>query len=79
MGHCNGGTSTVDSFDILTTIVDWVENAKVPDRLIARKIGAGGAPTRSRPLCSYPQHAVYNGAGSIDDADSFACRPEPPR
>jgi len=29
---------------------------------------------RTRPLCVYPQHAVYKGTGSIDDAANFACR-----
>jgi len=30
--------------------------------------------TRSRPLCAYPQHAVYSGTGSIDQAENFACK-----
>ena len=29
---------------------------------------------RTRPLCPYPQVAVYKGTGSIDEADSFTCR-----
>jgi feruloyl esterase len=28
---------------------------------------------RTRPLCPYPQAAIYNGSGSIDDANSFHC------
>jgi len=28
---------------------------------------------RSRPLCPYPQQAVYKGKGSIDDAANFVC------
>ena len=33
----------------------------------------GGFLARTRPLCVYPQRAVYNGAGSIDDEKSFTC------
>jgi feruloyl esterase len=29
--------------------------------------------TRSRPLCPYPQTAIYNGSGSTDDIASFHC------
>jgi hypothetical protein len=32
-----------------------------------------GAVTRSRPLCAYPQTAIYNGSGSTDDAANFHC------
>ena len=32
-----------------------------------------GAVTRSRPLCAYPQTAIYNGSGSTDDAANFCC------
>ncbi|MFQ5526134.1 MAG: tannase/feruloyl esterase family alpha/beta hydrolase [Thermoanaerobaculia bacterium] len=32
---------------------------------------------RSRPLCAYPGAAVYRGAGSIDEAESFDCRVRP--
>jgi feruloyl esterase len=54
-----------------------VEKGKAPDRLIAQKrSGFGPAATvaRSRPLCPYPQRAVYSGAGSTDDAANFTCR-----
>jgi feruloyl esterase len=45
-----------------------------PDRVIARKVAAGGAVSRSRPLCVYPQRATYKGSGSIDDAENFVCK-----
>jgi hypothetical protein len=28
---------------------------------------------RTRPLCPYPQTAIYNGSGSTDDAANFTC------
>jgi pimeloyl-ACP methyl ester carboxylesterase len=71
--HCGGGPGP-DNVDWPSIVVDWVEHAKAPDRIIARKLGAGGAVTRSRPVCPYQQHAVYDGKGPADAADSFICR-----
>ncbi len=40
--------------------------------------GGSAAPQtgRTRPLCPYPQRAIYNGAGSPDVAASFHCSGE---
>jgi feruloyl esterase len=70
--HCRGGPGT-DQFDLLSTVVAWVEEGQAPDRIIATgRTPAGG--TRTRPLCAYPEVAVYNGSGSSDDAANFTCR-----
>jgi hypothetical protein len=71
--HCGGGPGP-DTVDWAAIITDWVENGKAPEHIVARKVGPGDALLRSRPLCSYPQHAVYEGSGSVDDAEKFACR-----
>jgi feruloyl esterase len=70
--HCAGGAGP-DVADWTAAIVDWVENNKAPERVVATK-SANGAVVRSRPLCPYPQKAVYSGSGSIDDERNFACR-----
>jgi feruloyl esterase len=71
MGHCRGGAATLDDFDLLSGVVDWVEKGTAPDSVIA----TGKAfPGRSRPLCAYPKHAEYNGQGDPEDAKNFACR-----
>jgi hypothetical protein len=70
--HCAGGPGP-DTADWTQAIADWVENGKAPERVVAKKMSAG-AVTRTRPLCVYPQKAVYTGSGSIDEAASFACR-----
>jgi hypothetical protein len=71
MGHCTTGAATLDRFDLLQAVVDWVEHGKAPDAVIA----TGPAfPGRSRPLCAYPQYAAYKGQGNPDDAASFDCR-----
>jgi feruloyl esterase len=41
--------------------------------VIARKV-ANGETKRTRPLCAYPQRAVYKGSGSTDEAENFVCR-----
>jgi pimeloyl-ACP methyl ester carboxylesterase len=71
MGHCTTGAATLDRFDLLQAVVDWVEQGKAPDQVTA----TGPAfPGRSRPLCAYPQYAAYKGEGNPEDAASFACR-----
>jgi hypothetical protein len=72
MAHCGGGLGP-DQYDAVTAVVDWVEKGVAPDSLIASKI-VGGAVTRSRPLCPYPQVARYKGQGSTDDAANFECK-----
>jgi feruloyl esterase len=74
MGHCNGGTAALDTFDALTAIVEWVEKGTAPASLTA----TGRAfPGRSRPLCAYPLHAHYKGQGNAEDAANFECRTSP--
>ena len=72
MGHCNGGSATLDTFDMLSAAVNWVEKNTPPDSITA----TGRAfPGRSRPLCPYPAHAQYNGVGDPENASSYSCRP----
>jgi hypothetical protein len=71
MGHCGGGATTLDIFDMLSASVDWVEKGQAPDSVTA----TGRAfPGRSRPLCAYPAHAHYKGQGSLEVATNFECR-----
>lgn len=51
----------------LSTLVNWVEHGVAPEQIINQ------SGTRSRPLCPYPQTAIYKGSGSTDDAASFTC------
>jgi feruloyl esterase len=72
MAHCGGGDGTA-SFDMLSALEHWVEEGKAPDSIPASRI-VNGAADRTRPLCPYPQAAVYKGSGSTDDAANFVCR-----
>ena len=69
MHHCGGGPGP-NVFDAFSALVDWVEQGKAPQRIIA---SGGAVAGRTRPLCPYPQQAVYKGKGSIDDAANFVC------
>ena len=71
--HCAGGPGP-DSADWASVIDDWVDKGQAPVRVIARKVAAGGAVSRTRPLCPYLQRAVYTGMGSIDDEKNFVCK-----
>jgi feruloyl esterase len=86
MGHCGGGTGATSfgnqgspapaadaDHDLLHALDAWVERGAAPDRLIASRV-EGGTVVRQRPLCPYPQRAVYTGSGSTDAAASFVCR-----
>jgi feruloyl esterase len=70
MGHCAGGEQTLDSFDMLTPLVDWVENNQPPEAVIAT---GRSMPGQSRPLCPYPSYAHFEG-GDAAEAASYSCR-----
>jgi feruloyl esterase len=71
MGHCGGGAGT-STFDAFTPLVQWVETGTAPATLPASRV-VGGTTVRTRPLCPYPQVAVYKGSGSPDDSGNFSC------
>ncbi|WP_027330692.1 tannase/feruloyl esterase family alpha/beta hydrolase, partial [Marinimicrobium agarilyticum] len=68
--HCAGGANTYDSFDLLSAVVDWVENGEAPGDVTASRTNPEPASTK---LCAYPEHPHYVG-GDETSADSFECR-----
>lgn len=88
VGHCRGGTApeaigggfpepakaqrTPESH-IVSALARWVEQGIEPTAIIATKYDDKGAITRQRPVCAYPQIAVYRGSGDVNAAGSFAC------
>ncbi len=86
MGHCAGGiganrfgtaggpASQDPERDFLTALEYWVEKGVAPQKLI----GTGSTVDDPsvplfRPVCPYPQVAVYNGTGDVNQASSFSC------
>lgn len=74
MNHCKGGPGA-NVFDMLTPLDQWVEKGIAPDRILATHYVNNTPPqvAFTRPLCSYPQEAVFLG-GDPNVAANFACK-----
>jgi len=70
VGHCAGGVGPQPQ-GLFDALVDWVENGNAPEKILAQN-ASGGVVTRTRPLCPYPQTAIYKG-GDPNDAGNFRC------
>jgi feruloyl esterase len=58
MGHCPGTTGAdAYNFDSLSLIVDWKENGKAPDQLVATHF-KDGKEVETRLVCRYPDVAT---------------------
>jgi hypothetical protein len=71
VAHCGGGAGPQPQ-NLFGALVNWVENGVAPDQILAQTT-TGDVVTRTRPLCPYPQAAIYNGSGSTDNASNFHC------
>lgn len=70
MAHCTGGDGPF-VFDVIATLDRWVATGRTPERIVVSN--PPNAPARTRPICPYPQEAVYAGAGNRDDEKNFRC------
>jgi hypothetical protein len=75
VAHCRGGEGPMPQ-GLFDAVVNWVEHGDAPSTILASRPLPGGA-TRTRPLCPYPQVAVWKGSGSTDDAANFVCKGSP--
>ena len=66
VAHCGGGAGPQPQ-NLFTTLMAWAEGGPAPDSILA----SGGG--RTRPLCPFPQTALYDGVGNPSLAASFAC------
>jgi feruloyl esterase len=57
---------------MIEALENWVEAKHPPAQITAWRM-ANGKPVRSRPICPYPQVAIYKGSGSTDEAANFTC------
>jgi Tannase and feruloyl esterase len=88
MGHCGGGPvpefgarlwpAAQDSqHSIILALERWVERGIGPDAIIATKYrideDRSSGIERTRPLCRYPQQAVWTGKGNPNDAANYLC------
>ena len=79
MGHCRGGPGPQPEYlEWLTSLTRWVEQGEAPQAIVGHSLD----PQRpnERPLCPYPQRAVYTGpSGKQNDSanwvgSNFTCR-----
>ena len=88
VGHCGGGTgpSAIGGgapepakawrnaeHHTVSAVIKWVEQGVAPDKIVASRFDATGAVLRQRPVCPYPEQAVYSGSGSTNVAANFSC------
>ena len=63
--------------DALLSLVDWVEKGDAPDSIIAttwtNPINASSGVLAQRPICPWPEKAVYDGSGNVSDASNWLC------
>jgi len=71
MGHCRGGPGP-NTFDAMGALEQWREQNDAPEKIIATH-STNGTVDNSRPLCLYPQAAIYSGNGKTTDAANFSC------
>ncbi|MDR1728790.1 MAG: tannase/feruloyl esterase family alpha/beta hydrolase [Acidobacteriota bacterium] len=69
-GMCAGNSSS--TFDALGAVRRWREEGVAPDHVVA-SYSDGGVVYKRRPVCPYPQVAIYKGDGDAADAGSFRC------
>jgi len=73
MDHCGGGPGPTQ-FGVVTAMETWRELGKALDHITAYHVSNDNRVTMSRPLCPYPQVAVYNGTGDTNLASNFVCK-----
>lgn len=72
MMHCGGGPGP-NQINWMGALERWREAGSAPEQIIATHV-TGSTVDMTRPLCPYPQVAVYKGVGSVNDAGSFSCK-----
>jgi len=78
LSHSSLGPWPQNSADF-NAVINWAEKGVAPSEVIGTGNTAvpafipGSATTLTRPLCPYPQTAVYSGSGSVTDAANWHC------
>lgn len=60
--------------DWILALDQWVEEGIAPEHILATTENDSGEVILERPLCPYPQKAVYDGSGDASLAESFSCQ-----
>lgn len=60
------------TFDALGAVQKWREEGIAPDQ-VKMTYSDRGRVYKARPVCPYPQAAIYKGSGDTNDAANFRC------
>jgi hypothetical protein len=71
IGHCGGGDQTLDNFDMLSALDNWVVNQQPSKQVVAK---GQSMPDISRPLYPYPKIPFYDGQSDSKNSSAFICR-----
>jgi len=69
-GMCAGTNPA--TFNALDAMQKWRERGIAPDQVMA-SYSDRGRTYKTRPVCPYPQVAIYNGSGDTNDDANFHC------
>jgi feruloyl esterase len=72
MQHCGGGPGP-NQINYMAIMERWRENNETPASIEAFHV-TNSRVDMTRPLCPYPQVAIYKGTGSPNDAANFTCK-----
>lgn len=70
MGMCPA--SFPGTFDAMDALRKWTEEGIAPERIEA-SYGDGDRVYKTRPVCAYPEAAIYKGEGDFGEAENFRC------
>lgn len=73
-GVSDDGAVFDENNDLLAAVVNWVEQGTAPGVLTAAKLDQAGQVEFARPICVYPEVALYDGRSPTHLATSFTCR-----
>jgi feruloyl esterase len=74
VAHCGGGEGNAN-MDMVSAIVDWVENDKAAAAITTSRTDTTGAIVASRPVYPYPALPRYAGTGDVNAATSYTSGP----
>ncbi len=60
------------TFDALDALQKWREQGIAPDHIQANYSNTGQV-YKTRPVCAYPEVAIYKGEGDINKAENYSC------
>jgi feruloyl esterase len=71
MGHCSGGSGALDTFDMLSAAVNWVEKSTPPDSITA----TGPRISRTQQTAVPVSHArAIQRQRDPENAANYSCR-----